>query len=136
MPYTINITRRAMDSDWRSVDLSNPTEEHAMLRAMIRSFVSEEVEPQALEYDKFEKFNQELFRKLGDYGLLGISVPEDYGGSGMDATAVAIVNEELSYSDQGNCLAYLAQAKLMLNNIAHNGSDEHKSRILPKVCSG
>jgi len=125
-----------MDSDWQSIDLANPTEEHAMLREMIRSFVSEEVEPQALEYDKFEKFNQELFRKLGDYGLLGISVPEDYGGSGMDATAVAIVNEELSYSDPGFCLAYLAHAQLMVNNLAHNGSDEQKSRILPKVCSG
>ena len=92
-----------MDSDWQRIDLANPTEEHAMLRAMIRDFVSEEVEPQALEYDKFEKFNQELFRKLGDYGLHGISVPEDYGGSGMVATAVAIVNEELSYSDPGFC---------------------------------
>ena len=136
MPYTINITRRDMDSDWRSVDLSNPTEEHAMLRAMIRSFVSEEVEPQALEYDKFEKFNQDLFRKLGDYGLLGISVPEDYGGSGMDATAVAIVNEELSYSDPGFCLAYLAHSQLMVNNLAYNGNEEQKNRILPKVCSG
>ena len=67
-----------MGSDWQSIDLANPTEEHAMLREMIRNFVSEEVEPQALEYDKFEKFNQDLFRKLGDYGLLGISVPEDY----------------------------------------------------------
>ena len=93
MSYTGNITRRSMGSDWQSIDLANPTEEHAMLREMIRNFVSEEVEPQALEYDKFEKFNQDLFRKLGDYGLLGISVPEDYGGSGMDATAVAIVNE-------------------------------------------
>ena len=136
MPYTTSITRRSMGSDWQSIDLANPTEEHAMLRGMIRSFVSEEVEPQALEYDKFEKFNQALFRKLGDYGLLGISVPEDYGGSGMDATAVAIVNEELSYSDPGFCLAYLAHAQLMVNNLAHNGSEEQKSRILPKVCSG
>ena len=87
-----------MDIDWQSVDLANPTEEHSMLRKMIRDFVLEEVEPQALEYDKNEKFNQDLFRKLGDYGLLGISVSEEYGGSGMDATAVAIVNEELSFS--------------------------------------
>ena len=125
-----------MGGDWQSIDLGNPTEEHSMLRDMIRSFVVEEVEPQAMEYDKIEKFNQELFRKLGDYGLLGISVPEKYGGSGMDATAVAIVNEELSYSDPGFCLAYLAHAQLMVNNLAHNGSDEQKSRILPKVCSG
>jgi len=66
-----------MGGDWQSIDLGNPTEEHSMLRDMIRSFVVEEVEPQAMEYDKIEKFNQELFRKLGDYGLLGISVPKN-----------------------------------------------------------
>ena len=123
-------------ADWESIDLANPTEEHRMLREMVRSFVLEEVEPQALEYDREEKFNLELFRKLGEYGLLGISVEEKYGGSGMDATAVAIVNEELSYSDPGFCLAYLAHAQLMVNNLAHNGEEEQKARILPKVCSG
>ncbi len=123
-------------ADWESIDLANPTEEHRMLREMIRDFVREEVEPQALEYDREEKFNLGLFRKLGEYGLLGISVPEEYGGSGMDATAVAIVNEELSYSDPGFCLAYLAHAQLMVNNLAHNGNEAQKSRILPKVCSG
>jgi isovaleryl-CoA dehydrogenase len=54
----------------------------------------------------------------------------------MDATAVAIVNEELSYSDPGLCLAYLAHAQLMVNNLAHNGNEAQKTRILPKVCSG
>jgi isovaleryl-CoA dehydrogenase len=125
-----------MSDDWQSIDLANPTEEHTMLRSMIRKFVAEEVEPQALEYDREEKFNLDLFRKLGEYGLLGISVPEEYGGSGMDATAVAIVNEELSYSDPGFCLAYLAHAQLMVNNLAHNGNEAQKTRILPKVCSG
>ncbi len=125
-----------MSEGWKDIDLANPTEEHAMLRKMVRDFVREEVEPQALEHDREEKFNLDLFRKLGEYGLLGISVSEDYGGSGMDATAVAIVNEELSYSDPGFCLAYLAHAQLMVNNLAHNGNEEQKSRILPKVCSG
>ena len=125
-----------MSDDWQSIDFANPTEEHTMLRSMIRDFVAEEVEPQALEYDREEKFNLDLFRKLGEYGLLGISVPEEYGGSGMDATAVAIVNEELSYSDPGFCLAYLAHAQLMVNNLAHNGNEAQKTRILPKVCSG
>ncbi len=125
-----------MSEGWKDIDLANPTEEHAMLRKMVRDFVREEVEPQALEHDREEKFNLDLFRKLGEYGLLGISVSEDYGGSGMDATAVAIVNEELSYSDPGFCLAYLAHAQLMVNNIAHSGNEEQRSRILPKVCSG
>ena len=117
-------------------DIANPTEEHAMLREMVRNFAEEEVEPQALEYDRDERFNTALFRRLGDLGLLGITVEEEYGGVGMDATAVAIVNEELGYSDPGFCLAYLAHAQLMVNNIAFNGSKEQKTRILPKVCSG
>ena len=117
-------------------DIANPTEEHAMLREMVRNFAEEEVEPQALEYDRDEKFNTALFRRLGDLGLLGITVEEEYGGVGMDATAVAIVNEELGYSDPGFCLAYLAHAQLMVNNIAFNGNKEQKTRILPKVCSG
>jgi len=107
-----------------------------MLREMVRNFAEEEVEPQALEHDRDEKFNTALFRRLGDLGLLGITVEEEYGGVGMDATAVAIVNEELGYSDPGFCLAYLAHAQLMVNNIAFNGSEEQKARILPKVCSG
>ena len=122
--------------DWQSFDIGNPTEEHAMLREMIRDFVQEEVEPQAHEHDKHEKFNVELFRKLGDYGLLGITVPEEYGGSGLDATAAVIANEEISASDPGFGLAYLAHSMLFVNNLAQNGSEEQKSRILPKVCSG
>jgi len=125
-----------MSGVWNVDDIANPTQEHSMLREMVRDFTVKEVEPQALEYDKKEIFNVDLFKKLGDYGLLGISVPEEYGGAGMDSTAVAIVNEELSYSDPGFCLAYLAHAQLMVNNLAQNGSDEQKSRILPKVCSG
>ena len=71
-------------------DLANPTEEHRMLRDMVRNFVQEEVEPQAHEHDRHEKFNADLFRKLGDLGLLGITIGEEYWGVGMDATAVAI----------------------------------------------
>ena len=123
-------------AEWETIDLANPTEEHRMLREMVRDFVREEVEPQALEYDREEKFNLDLFRKLGEYGLLGISVPAEYGGSGMDATSVAIINEELSYSDPAFCLAYLAHSQLMVNNLAFNGTEEQKARILPKVCSG
>ena len=123
-------------AEWETVDLANPTEEHRMLREMVRDFVRKEVEPQALEYDREEKFNLNLFRKLGEYGLLGISVPAEYGGSGMDATAVAIINEELSYSDPAFCLAYLAHSQLMVNKNAFTGTEGQKARILPKVCSG
>ena len=118
------------------IDLANPSEEHQMLREMIRDFVQEFVEPQAHEYDKKEQFNIELFRVLGDLGLLGITVPEKYGGAGLDAVAATIAHEELSYSDVGFALAYLAHSMLFVNNLAYNGSEEQKTRILPKVCSG
>ena len=117
-------------------DLANPSEEHQMLREMIRDFTQEFVEPQAHEYDKKEQFNIELFRELGDLGLLGITVPEEYGGAGLDAVAATIAHEELSYSDAGFALAYLAHSMLFVNNLAYNGSEEQKVRILPKVCSG
>lgn len=78
-----------------SISLFNPTSEHQALRDMIRSFVDAEVEPQAIEFNKHEKFNIDLFRKLGDLGLLGITVDSAYGGSEMDATAAVIAHGKL-----------------------------------------
>ena len=60
---------------------------------MVQSFVTKEVEPQALEYNRKEEFNVSLFKNLGQLGLLGITVSEEYGGSGMDAVAAVIVHE-------------------------------------------
>lgn len=107
-----------------------------MLREMVRDWTKEYVEPQAFEHDKHERFNLELLRSMGELGLLGISAQEEFGGAGLDATACAIVHEELSASDPGFALAYLAHSMLFVNNLAYNGTDEQKSRILPKVCSG
>ena len=118
------------------MDIANPSEEHQMLRDMVRDFVNENVEPQALEYDRDEKFNLDLLRSLGELGLLGITASEEYGGSGLDAVATVIVHEELSASDHGFALAYLAHSMLFVNNLEFNGNDEQRSRILPKVCSG
>ena len=101
--------------------LFDPTEEHKSLRSTVRRFVEYEVEPQAHEYNKKELFNLPLFHKLGNLGLLGITVEEEYGGSGMDATAAVIVHEELSASDQAFCLSYLAHSMLFVNNVARNG---------------
>ena len=117
-------------------DLFNPTEEHAVLREMVRSFAEKEVEPQAEEYDRTEAFNLELFKKLGELGLLGVTAPAKFGGSGMDATAAVIVHEELAAVDPGFCLAYLAHSMLFVNNLAVNGDDEQRNRFLPGACSG
>lgn len=123
-------------ADWKNFDLFNPTEEHSMLRDTVAQFVKAEVEPQAHEFDKKEQFNLPLFRKLGDLGLLGITVSDQYGGSGMDAVAATIVHEELSASDPGFCLAYLAHSMLCVNNLAVNGSEEQKKKYLPGLCDG
>ena len=136
MPLTKVAPSTHMGGDWRDIDISNPTEEHAMLREMVRNFVKERVEPQALDNDRDERFNLGLFREMGDMGLLGLTAPPEYGGAGMDATSVAIVNEELSYSDPGLCLAFLAHDQLFVNNLVHSGTPEQKERMLPKVCSG
>ena len=117
-------------------DIANPSDEHLMLREMVRDFVINEVEPQALEHDRDEKFNRTLFDQIGELGLLGLTAPAEYGGAGMDATAAVIVHEELSTSDPGFALAYLAHSMLFVNNLAVNGDEKQKARILPKVCNG
>ncbi len=123
-------------TDWKNFDLLNPTPEHKLLRDMVKSFVEAEVEPQAHEYDRSEKFNLPLFKKLSELGLLGITVPEEFGGSGLDAVAVVIAHEELSASDPGFCLAYLAHTLLAVNNLAVNGSAEQKKKYLPGLSDG
>ncbi len=118
------------------MDIFTPTREHAMLRASVRKFAEEQIEPGAIERDEKEYFDKKLFKKLGELGLLGITAPEEYGGSGMDATAAVIANEEISAVDPGFCLAYLAHSMLAVNNIVQNASDEQKKRYLPKLSSG
>lgn len=117
--------------------LFNPTQEHLQLRSMIRSFVQNEVEPQALQYNRTETFNISLFERLGsELGLLGLTAPCEFGGSEMDATAVALVHEEMSYADPAFCLSYLAHSVLFVNNLAVNGNRKHHSMFLPGVCDG
>src|SRR5579871_6635740 len=109
-------------------DLFDPTDEHRMLRRTLREFVEREVEPQALEHDRAERFNASLFKKCGDLGLLGITVGAEDGGAGMDPTAAVLVHEELSASDPGFCLAYLAHALLFVNNFYRNSNDDQRAR--------
>ena len=117
-------------------DIFNPSEEHEVLRQMVRSFAEEQLEPQAEEHDRDEAFNLELFRELGELGLLGVTAPPEHGGSGMDPTAAVIAHEELAAVDPGFCLAYLAHAMLFVNNLGVNGNDDQRSRYLPGACRG
>jgi isovaleryl-CoA dehydrogenase len=119
-----------------AIDLFDPTPEHRALRQMVRSFAESQVEPQAEAHDRDERFNVALFRRLGELGLLGLTVPEAWGGAGMDAVATAIVHEELASCDPGFTLAYLAHALLFANNLAVNGNDDQRRRYLPRACAG
>lgn len=120
----------------RKFNLFPFNEQHKLVRRTIEEFVAAEVEPQAEEYDREEKFNLDLFKKLGEPGFLGVTVPVENGGAGMGAVEAVIVHEELSTSDPGFCLAFLAHAMLCVNNLAVNGSEEQKQKYLPKLCSG
>ena len=113
-----------------------PTEEHQMLREMVADFTTSRVEPQAEEYDQKECLNLELFRAIGELGLHGITVPAEYGGAGMDATAAVIAHHELSKSDPGFALAYLAHSMLFVNNFFYSSNEQQKARYLDKVISG
>jgi isovaleryl-CoA dehydrogenase len=124
------------ETDWRSFDLHAPTDEHRLLAETLREFVEREVEPQAAEHDREERFNLPLFRRAGDLGLLGATLPEAYGGAGLDATAAVQIYEALSTSDPGFALAVLAHAILFAQNLAVNGDDAQRSRILPPVARG
>ncbi|CAD7930003.1 unnamed protein product [Amoebophrya sp. A25] len=118
-------------------NLFTPSPEHEQLRQLVREFAKTHVEPQALESDRAEKFNHDLFKRLGsELGLLGPMVSEEYGGANFDATAACIIHEELSYSDPGFCLAYLAHSLLFVHNLFHNGNAAQKARYLPKTVSG
>lgn len=114
----------------------NATQELEMLSEMVRNFTRIEIEPQALVHDRSESFNHELFQKVGDQGLLGMTVDPAYGGTGLCATAATIVHKEMAYSDPGFTLSYLAHSMLFTNNLQRNGTEEQKMRFLPDACTG
>ena len=116
--------------------LENPTEEHRLLRQMVKNLVRDVVEPQADEYNREAKLNIELMRRCGELGLHGITVPSEAGGSGMDVCASVLVHHELAKSDPGFTLAYLAHAVLFVNNFFWASNDEQKERYLAPVLSG
>jgi len=121
---------------WRDLDLFAPTPEHALLGETLREFVRREVEPQASEHDRAERFNLALFRRAGELGLLGVTIPDQYGGSGLDAVAAVQVMESLSTSDPGFALSVLAHSILFAQNLAVNGNDLQRKDLLPRAARG
>jgi len=119
------------------IDLFNPTEDHIALREFAETIGKKELEPVCEEYDEKEEFNEQLLRDFGaKYNLFGITVPEKKGGSGLDAVASVIINEELSRFDPSFTLSYLAHEVLFVNNIFHSAGEKLNDKYLPKVLSG
>ena len=106
------------------------------LRDQVQRFASTEVAPIAAELDKTDRFPRELWPKMGALGLHGITVEEEYGGSGLGYLEHVVAVEELSRASAAVGLSYGAHSNLCVNQISRNGSDEQKRRFLPKLISG
>jgi isovaleryl-CoA dehydrogenase len=107
-----------------------------MLRDTVQSFAGDEIAPRAAEIDRTDTFPADLWRKMGDVGLLGITAPEEYGGAGMGYVEHMVAMEEISRASASVGLSYGAHSNLCVNQIRLNGSDEQRARYLPKLISG
>ena len=107
-----------------------------LLRGSISAFTFNEIAPRASEIEAANDFPQDLWRKLGEIGVLGVTVEEKYGGSGMGYLEHVVALEEISRGSAAVGLSYGAHSNLCVNQIRLNGSEEQKLRYLPKLVSG
>jgi alkylation response protein AidB-like acyl-CoA dehydrogenase len=112
------------------------TEEQNELRKMVREFATSELGPHVLEWDEAQTFPLEAVKKAGKLGLLGVILPEEYGGAGMGYIEYSIVVEELARVDPSFALIVAAHNSLCSNHIFVAGSEEQKQRYLPKLATG
>jgi isovaleryl-CoA dehydrogenase len=114
----------------------NLGEDIDMLRDSLFHFCVKEISPRAADIDSSNEFPMDLWRKLGNMGLLGITVDEQYGGTGMGYLAHSVAMEEISRASASVGLSYGAHSNLCVNQLHKNGTEEQKHKYLPKLCSG
>ncbi|KAF8954734.1 hypothetical protein BGZ46_002833 [Entomortierella lignicola] len=112
------------------------TEEQSEFRLAVKRFADEELAPRAQEIDRKNEFPMDMWKKFGDMGLLGITVPTEYGGLGLGYMDHVIAMEEISAASGSVALSYGAHSNLCVNQINRNGNDAQKKKYLPKLISG
>ena len=103
---------------------------------LARDFAQNEIAPHAREWNHAHHVPVDVFRKLGELGLLGLTIPEEYGGPGLDATSLALVTEELARADAGTSVAVAVQNGLVASPILRAGTEEQKREWLPRLATG
>ncbi|PKZ68633.1 acyl-CoA dehydrogenase [Moraxella osloensis] len=106
------------------------------LRETVKAFANAEIAPRAAELDRTDQFPMDLWQKMGELGLHGITVPETYGGVDMGYVAHMVAMEEISRASGSVALSYGAHSNLCINQIKRNGTDAQKQKYLPKLISG
>ena len=106
------------------------------LRDAVREFAQTEIAPRAAEIDRSDQFPMDVWRKFGELGVLGITVPEQYGGANMGYLAHMVAMEEISRASASVGLSYGAHSNLCVNQINRNGTEAQKQKYLPKLISG
>ena len=112
------------------------SEDIRMLRDTVQAFAAAEIAPRAAAIDKDNEFPADLWKKFGDLGLLGMTAPEEYGGSNMGYLAHIVAMEEVSRASASVGLSYGAHSNLCINQLRRNGTDAQKKKYLPKLISG
>jgi len=130
----IKLQTKRFSNNWTNFLCYNETQKN--LKEMVYKFSKAEIEPLAKQIDKTDEFPKHLFPKLGELGLLGITIPSEYGGSDMGYFEHCIVLEEISRFSASVGLSYGAHSNLCINQLARHGNEEQKMKYLPKLCSG
>ena len=112
------------------------TPEQREIQALAREFTRAEIEPHAADWDREQRFPAELYPKLGELGLLGVCVPEEYGGAGADFVAYVLVLEELARGDAGVGVTVAVHTSAVTLPILRFGTDEQRARFVPALARG